>query len=234
MAIERLNTSQTDDRLQAALHRARYDFALERVPADARVLEIGTGAGCMTAELVAKCHAYTGLDADAEAIALTRDRLAVPARLVQGDAKRLPFGDGEFTHIVCLEVLEHLGDWRAGVAEIHRCLALGGKAVVSVPYRRRGGPNPGNRFHIYEPGEEELAAAFRERFEVVVLFSQFFRESWIEGFARRAHLRRLLGLDTVYRELSEGIPRATSRLEIARQANGMKINVLLVAERPRK
>jgi SAM-dependent methyltransferase len=45
----------------------------------------------------------------------------------------LPFGDGEFDCIVCIDVLEHLdGDQRL-LGELRRVLRSGGRAIVTVP-----------------------------------------------------------------------------------------------------
>lgn len=52
-----------------------------------------------------------------------------------GDAYRLPFADGYFDVVVCSEVLEHLADYPAALAEIARVLRPGGLLAVSVPRR---------------------------------------------------------------------------------------------------
>lgn len=105
--------------------------------------------------------------------------------------------------------------------------------MISVPYRRRGGPNPENRFHIYEPGEMELVAALRQYFSRVEIFYQYFEESTWMTFARVLHLRSALGLAPVYRDLALGTPETTARLRIAAKAGGWKINLLVVAAEPR-
>ena len=50
-----------------------------------------------------------------------------------GDAARLPFPDASFDRIVCSEVLEHVPDPDAALAEIERILKPGGVFAVSVP-----------------------------------------------------------------------------------------------------
>jgi SAM-dependent methyltransferase len=52
---------------------------------------------------------------------------------VQGDGYRLPFADGAFDRIICAEVLEHLYDDRAAMAELARVLRPGGTMAVTVP-----------------------------------------------------------------------------------------------------
>jgi SAM-dependent methyltransferase len=46
---------------------------------------------------------------------------------------RLPFGDGVFSLVTCLDVLEHLDDDRAALRELRRVTAPGGALVVTVP-----------------------------------------------------------------------------------------------------
>ena len=50
-----------------------------------------------------------------------------------GDALRLPFPDATFDRVICAEVLEHVPDDRAAMAEIARVLRPGGTAAVTVP-----------------------------------------------------------------------------------------------------
>ncbi|TGY88284.1 SAM-dependent methyltransferase [Marinicauda algicola] len=50
-----------------------------------------------------------------------------------GDAGRLPFADDSFDRVICSEVLEHLPDVEAALAEIDRVLKPGGRFALSVP-----------------------------------------------------------------------------------------------------
>lgn len=49
------------------------------------------------------------------------------------DITAIDFPDGSFDLIICNHVLEHVADDRRGIAELHRVLAPGGTAIVSVP-----------------------------------------------------------------------------------------------------
>ena len=232
MAIERLDQTTTTDRLQVALHRARYDFALSHVAGASAILEIGTGCGELSEELSKLPVNYAGVEIDPGAAAQTRARLPAGSRIIETDARQLPFADGEFSHVVCLEVLEHLGDYRPAIEQIRRCLKADGMAIISVPHRKHGGKNPGNPYHLYEPGERELADAFREAFSEVEVFYQYYAETWWMKLARLLHMRRVLGLAEPYRLLSEGNPSQLQHLFIAKEARGLKIILLLVAKRP--
>ena len=49
------------------------------------------------------------------------------------DARRLPFADGAFDRIIAAEVLEHISDDGAALAELARVLRPGGVLAVTVP-----------------------------------------------------------------------------------------------------
>ena len=61
---------------------------------------------------------------------ITADRLT---GVLRGDATRLPFRDGAFDVIVTSEVLEHIQDDVAALAELHRVLKPGGTFAATVP-----------------------------------------------------------------------------------------------------
>jgi SAM-dependent methyltransferase len=105
------------------------------------VLDLGAGAGR---------HAYGAFERGARVVALDRseadakDCAAVLDALVDeagagaaasmvGDALTLPFPDATFDRIICAEVLEHVPDDRAAMAEVARVLKPGGTAAVTVP-----------------------------------------------------------------------------------------------------
>jgi SAM-dependent methyltransferase len=232
-AKERLDTATTTDRLQERLHEQRFEFVLNQLGEVESVLELGTGVGSFSARLAARCRRYTGVDYDAESVAQTSKRLMGKGELLQADARSLPFPARSFSAIVCLEVLEHLGDWRAGVSEIHRCLRSEGLAVLSVPYRIHGGKSDTNPFHLHEPGQNELVSFLVQHFKEVIVHYQFFPETLAMGIARRLHLRRVLGLVEPYRALSAGSPHALARLQISRKAPGLKLHLLAVLREPR-
>jgi SAM-dependent methyltransferase len=52
---------------------------------------------------------------------------------VRGDALRLPFPSGAFDVVIASEILEHLPEDRAAIAEAARVLRPGGTLVVTVP-----------------------------------------------------------------------------------------------------
>lgn len=55
---------------------------------------------------------------------------------VSTDITQMGVGEGQFDGVVCLHVLEHIPDDRAGIAELRRILKPGGVAVIMVPFSR--------------------------------------------------------------------------------------------------
>lgn len=232
IAVERLDVETSQDLLQIKLHQQRYDFALNVVENHDRVLEIGTGAGILSRALATKCASYVGLNIDEKTCERTRQKLNGRGLVVEGDAQNLPFEAHSFSTVICLEVLEHLEDYRLAVSEIRRSLTEDGKAIISVPYVKRGGASSTNKYHLYEPGETELIEEFEKHFSVVDTWRQSFPETTLMTFARRFHLRRALGFADVYRRLVKGDVSTLGKIEIGPLNLGFCFNLILVASKP--
>lgn len=73
------------------------------------------------------------LNAPALRVASRNRPEAVLSRAV---AERLPFSDGTFDCVTCLEVLEHLPEtnWTSAIQEMRRVLKPGGVLIVTVPH----------------------------------------------------------------------------------------------------
>lgn len=99
-----------------------------------RILEVGVGAGNVLDQVPTGVR--FGLDLSASILRDARLRLASRATLLRGDAATLPFRDGAFDRVLSSEVLEHLPDPAAAVAEIARVTRPGGLVVLSVPNER--------------------------------------------------------------------------------------------------
>ena len=114
--------------------RIRRILALLAARPGDRVLEIGCGAGHILAQ-VPNARRF-GIDLAESLLAKAARRLAKRGSLVQGDAEHLPFRDRAWERVYCSEVLEHIPSPAAALAEMHRIVAGGGVAVVSVPNER--------------------------------------------------------------------------------------------------
>ena len=96
------------------------------------MLDLGCAFGYGTARL-ARYYDTDGLDASPDYIRRAR-RGRSNARFTLGHAENLPYPDAHFDAVVLLDVLEHVADERAVVAEIARVLRPGGLLIVSVPH----------------------------------------------------------------------------------------------------
>ena len=226
IAVERLDLENTSDRAQAFLHKQRYDFAFERISPEDSALEIGTGTGFFSEMLSRHCR-YTGIEIDPASCEQARNRVDGRGSVIEGDAQALPFPNDSFTKITALEVLEHVPDYRKAIAEIHRCLVPNGRVIISVPYRRFGGKNPGNPYHVYEPGAGELAAAFQRYFSNVQTFYQYFPETRFMTAARVFHFRRFVRLAEVYDGIWKADPAVLHTIKIDPFGKGMRLTLVL-------
>ncbi len=104
------------------------------VRAGQRVLDVAAGNGNVS--LAAARRGCEVLASDYVPALLERARERAQAERLniefrQADAEALPFADGAFGVVLCVDVLEHVNAVPA-VREIHRVLAPGGVAVVSA------------------------------------------------------------------------------------------------------
>jgi SAM-dependent methyltransferase len=103
-----------------------------------RVLEIGAGMGNLSRYLALRRQLYIASDIDAEHLARLRVRfqLRPNVRLLRCDlgapADFVPL-IGQADTVICLNVLEHIEDDAAGLANISSALVPGGVAIVLVP-----------------------------------------------------------------------------------------------------
>lgn len=102
-----------------------------------RVLDLGCRDGALT-QAYLEGNEIVGFDADREALAEAA-RLGIETHWADLD-QPLELPDASFDVVVAGELLEHLRDPRALVAEIYRVLRSGGTLVASVPnaYRLKG------------------------------------------------------------------------------------------------
>ena len=95
------------------------------------VLEIGCGGGLICETLLRRGAITVGIDPSYKALEEARTHtqqsgLGHNAYYEHGYAESLPYADGSFSVIVCLDVLEHVSDLQKTIREITRVLAPGG------------------------------------------------------------------------------------------------------------
>jgi SAM-dependent methyltransferase len=117
-----------------ARREAALQFARDHRPCDgpARVLDAGCGTGALLSRLGKERNTTVyGIDLAREALAFSRGRGR--RGLVQADLTALPFRSDSFDIVTALDVVEHVADDVAALAEIRRVLRPGGVLVMSVP-----------------------------------------------------------------------------------------------------
>lgn len=106
------------------------DAAGERI--QGRVLDNGCGIGMFVKHLTPHAGQVIGMDYDFDRIRVAGEDLS---HLLSAVGEKLPFPSETFDVTISHEVLEHVSDDRAAVAEIVRTLRPRGRAIVFVPNR---------------------------------------------------------------------------------------------------
>ncbi|HZP58626.1 MAG TPA: class I SAM-dependent methyltransferase [Dehalococcoidia bacterium] len=144
----------------AEITGAKLSIDPRRLPAGARVIDVGCGDGRHVRAALARGCAAVGVDYDVATLREARDA-GGGASFVVADAARLPFRDRAFDAAVCTETLEHLPDDRAAMRELARVTRPGAPLLGAVPSHFTEVPYfllsrgyreaPGGHVRIYRP-----------------------------------------------------------------------------------
>ncbi len=112
---------------------------------DSRALDLGCGSGWATrlmAEQAPRGRAV-GIDISDEMIALARQTSEQYPNIEfhVGSAERLPFDEGEFTHVFSMESIYYYEDMLAALKEVRRVLAPGGMFASVVDLYQENEPS---------------------------------------------------------------------------------------------
>ena len=95
-----------------------------------RILDIGCGTGAVAVDF--GLHGWLcACDRSSDALAFARSRGV--RNVVGSDAASLPFADASFDLVLAFDVIEHVEDDRAMLAELRRVLRPGGAIAIHVP-----------------------------------------------------------------------------------------------------
>lgn len=127
---------KVNDLMTAGAHRAwkRQVVALTRLDQGGKALDLATGTGdiaFLLADKVGPSGQVTGLDFSEGMLAIARERDlgGRPITWVQGDMTALAFPDASFDAVTVGYGLRNVTDLDKALAEIHRVLKPGGRAV---------------------------------------------------------------------------------------------------------
>lgn len=119
------------------------------------LLDVGCGSGYFSRRFAREAGLkVTGIDSDPDMIAFAREK-ASDVEFTQGDAKRLPFADASFDHVVAVTSLCFVSDEQMAIHEmtrvVRRHIALGLLNRRSLLHlrqgRRQSGGYAGARWH---------------------------------------------------------------------------------------
>src|ERR671931_93997 len=113
-------------------------FALGRLNAGERVLDLGSGAGTdslVAAQMVGEDGRVTGIDMTPEMLAKARSAAAEMGAgnvdFVEGEIEALPFADETFDVVISNGVVDLVPDKDAVFTEVYRVLAPGGRIQIA-------------------------------------------------------------------------------------------------------
>lgn len=138
-------------------HEVAYEYIADRCRGR-DVLEAGSGEGYGADLLSAVARSVTCVDYDQSAVEHTRARYP-HLTIHQANLIDLPLPDASIDSVVNFQVIEHLWDQPAFVAECLRVLRPGGELLMSTPNRITFSPGrdtPLNPFHTRELDPAEL------------------------------------------------------------------------------
>jgi ubiquinone/menaquinone biosynthesis C-methylase UbiE len=116
------------------IERKRKEFIIQLLNPgpEEMVVEVGCGAGVVLEQIPTTKR--IGLDLSGFILQKTRQRLGSRhAQLIQANAESLPFAEGQFTKLVCTEVIEHVLSPATVVEELARITSPNGVIVITIP-----------------------------------------------------------------------------------------------------
>ncbi len=156
-----------------------------------RVLDLGCGAGFLANDLARRGHHVIGIDTTLENLEVARAR--GNASYLRADARRLPVADGSVDVVCMMDLLEHVEDPAAVIAEAARVLAPGGLVffhtfnrtwqsnlvvIKGVEWFVRNTPTDLHVLHLFLTPDEVRAMCARHGLEVTALVGSRPRFRW--------------------------------------------------------
>lgn len=131
---QRLAGASPDVGLETEPRKALLKAALSNLSPRTPVLDAGCGTGIFTAFLNDLGFTATGVDISVTAVTQAKEKCASARFQVAALETGLPFEDETFAAVWCSEVLEHLFNVPAALAELNRVLQPEGSLLLTTPY----------------------------------------------------------------------------------------------------
>lgn len=172
---------------------------LELLPPAGLILDAGCGTGGLLERLQALDRVF-GFDASPAAVRLASQRKGLAHRIVSAGIEAIPFQDGTFDAVTCIDVIYHrlVEDEMRALQEIHRVLRPEGHVILQVP-----------AFECLRGGHDE-AVHTRKRYTVKEMTSLLSRSGF---FPLKTSYRYpwLFGPAFIIRRCSRGTARSDLR-----------------------
>lgn len=156
------NIESVEDYVLYLKHLFAYEYTKEKLNTGLEVLEVGCGEGYGTSILAQSESNIIGVDIDSITIDNANANYGSDnCKYKLYDGVKLPFTEEKFDVVVSFQVIEHVPDDVAFLAEIKRVLKVGGVLYLATPcskYRLRPGQLPWNRFHLREYSHSEMSS----------------------------------------------------------------------------
>ncbi len=127
-----LNVADLQEKINLWPHSPHYK-TLQLIKPGSRVLDVGCARGYMAEELKKTGCQIFGVEFDGKSCELARRHCEKVIQINIEEAEALPFAEGFFDYIICLDVLEHLQRPDLVLQRFKPYLAKGGEIIISLP-----------------------------------------------------------------------------------------------------
>jgi SAM-dependent methyltransferase len=133
--------------------RSRIEWVVRQCAGSRRALEIGCGDAALLARVARAGVEVTGVDSDETAVALARQQFARGGLRGELHDDLGAVKGKKFDVVILAEVIEHVDDAEALLAQIVELLSTDGRLVLTTPIRTLERPPDPHHVHEYWPGE---------------------------------------------------------------------------------